>query len=62
MTVDELIRFYKVKNKSQLAKKINKGRSTLTDWETNGIPPKSQAAIEVLTKGKLKADLQALSA
>lgn len=62
MTVDQLITFYKVKNKSQLAKKIKKGRSTMTEWETNGIPPKSQAALEILTKGKLKADPEALTA
>lgn len=62
MTVEQLIAFYKVKNKSQLAKKIKKGRSTMTDWETNGIPPKSQAALEILTKGKLKADPNALTA
>ncbi|WP_284085897.1 hypothetical protein [Acinetobacter pittii] len=62
MTVDQLIAFYKVKNKSQLAKKIKKGRSTMTEWETNGIPPKSQAALEILTKGKLKADPNVLTA
>ncbi|MDQ9890095.1 hypothetical protein [Acinetobacter pittii] len=62
MTVDQLIAFYKVKNKSQLAKKIKKGRSTMTEWETNGIPPKSQAALEILTKGKLKADPKVLTA
>ncbi len=62
MTVDQLITFYKVKNKSQLAKKIKKGRSTMTEWETKGIPPKSQAALEILTKGKLKADPEALTA
>lgn len=62
MTVDQLIAFYNVKNKSQLAKKIKKGRSTMTEWETNGIPPKSQAALEILTKGKLKADPEALTA
>ena len=62
MKVSELIKFYEVKNKSQLAKKINKGRSTLTDWEAKGIPPKSQAALEILTQGQLKADPDSLSA
>ena len=62
MTVDQLITFYKVKNKSQLAQKIAAGRSTITEWEKNGIPPRTQASFEVLTEGKLKADRQAFTA
>ncbi|WP_151760443.1 hypothetical protein [Acinetobacter junii] len=62
MTVQELRDFYLVKNNSQLAKKIKCVRSTLTNWEQHGIPPRTQATFEVLTKGKLKADRQALAA
>jgi len=62
MTVDQLIAFYEVKNKSQLAQKISAARSTITEWEKNGIPPRTQASFEVLTKGKLKADLRVLTA
>jgi len=62
MTVDQLITFYEVKNKSQLAQKIAAARSTITEWEKNGIPPRTQASFEVLTEGKLKADRQALTA
>ena len=62
MTVDQLIAFYEVKNKSQLAQKISAARSTITEWEKNGIPPRTQASFEVLTNGKLKADLRALTA
>ena len=62
MTVDQLITFYKVKNKSQLAQKIAAARSTITEWEKNGIPPRTQASFEVLTEGKLKADRQAFIA
>ena len=51
-----------MKNNSQLAKKIKCVRSTLTNWEQHGIPPRTQATFEVLTKGKLKADRQALAA
>ncbi len=61
MTVDQLIAFYEVKNKSQLAQKISAARSTITEWEKNGIPPRTQASFEVLTKGKLKADLRVLT-
>lgn len=62
MTVNQLIAFYKVKNKSQLAKKISTVRSTVTEWEKNGIPPRTQTYFEVLTDGALKADRKALSA
>ncbi|KEC85386.1 MULTISPECIES: hypothetical protein [Acinetobacter] len=61
MNVEQLREFYKVKNNSQLAKKINKARSGITKWEKEGIPPRTQATFEVLTYGKLKADRQALS-
>ena len=62
MNVKQLCDFYEVKNKSQLAKKIKKGRSTVHGWEVDGIPPKTQAALELMTNGKVKADRQALSA
>ncbi|WP_298144345.1 Cro/CI family transcriptional regulator [uncultured Acinetobacter sp.] len=61
MTVIQLLVFYKVQNKSKLAKKLNVCRSTITGWEKNGIPPRTQATFEVLTNGKLKADRQALA-
>ncbi|WEI17121.1 hypothetical protein PY247_11165 [Acinetobacter proteolyticus] len=62
MNVEQLREFYGVKNNSQLAKKIQKARSGITKWEKEGIPPRTQAAFEILTKGELKADLQALTA
>ena len=62
MNVKELREFYKVENNSQLAKRINKGRSTIHGWESQGIPLGTQTMFEVLTKGKLKADRHALSA
>lgn len=58
MTVSELMKFYKVKNQSQLAKKIGRGRTTITDWKNHGIPPRTQALFEIKTAGKLKADLE----
>lgn len=62
MNVQDLKNYYKVESNPQLAKKIGSGRTTVWDWEKKGIPPRTQATFEVLTKGKLKADLQALSA
>lgn len=62
MNVQQLRDFYKVKNNSQLSKEISKGRSTISEWETKGIPPRTQAALEILTNGKLKADRGQLKA
>ncbi|MEQ1389684.1 hypothetical protein ABLT88_09310 [Acinetobacter radioresistens] len=62
MNVAELRKYYNVENNSQLAKKIKRGRSTLTGWEKEGIPFSTQASFEVKTNGELKADRQILSA
>lgn len=62
MNVAQLRRYYNVDNNSQLARKIKRGRSTLTGWEKEGIPFSTQAAFEVITNGELKADLRALTA
>ena len=61
MNVEQLRKHYKAENNSQLAKKLKKGRSTIHEWELNGIPPRTQAAIQVMTDGKLKADKAALN-
>lgn len=57
MNVKQLREYYKVDSNPQLAKKIGVGRTTVWDWETKGIPQKTQAFLELKTKGKLKADL-----
>lgn len=62
MNVKQLLDFYKVKNKSQLAKKIKCVRSNITYWEQKGIPLKRQALFELQTKGGLKVDPQKLEA
>ena len=62
MQVKDLRDFYGVKNNSQLAKEINRGRSTIHGWEIDGIPPKTQAVLELLTKCKVKADRKQLCA
>lgn len=61
MNVQNLIHHYGVLNKSQLAQKLDVGRSTLQDWEENGIPPQIQATFELQTNGVLKADRSALN-
>lgn len=61
MNVKELREFYKVESNAQLAQKIKRGRTTIWEWEAKGIPPKTQALLQLQTKGKLKADIQALA-
>jgi len=57
MNVKQLREHYKVNSNPQLAKKIGVGRTTVWDWEKKGIPLKTQALLELKTKGKLKADI-----
>ena len=57
MNVEQLREHYKVNSNPQLAKKIGVGRTTVWDWEKKGIPLKTQAFLELKTKGKLKADI-----
>ncbi|WP_431605860.1 Cro/CI family transcriptional regulator [Acinetobacter guillouiae] len=54
---------FRVENDIQLTKTIlGVTRGTISKWRHRGIPVDTQARIQVLTKGKLKADFQALSA
>lgn len=63
MTVDDLKTHFKVEKDIQLTKTIlGITRGTISKWRHKGIPVDTQARIQVLTKGKLKANLQALSA
>jgi hypothetical protein len=61
VNIDDLKAFYEAKSDADLSKKLNRPRCTIFFWKKNGIPPRTQATFEVLTKGELKADLQALS-
>lgn len=58
MNVGELREFFKVKNNSQLAKKLGRGRTTICDWDRDGIPVERQALFQIQTNGALKADLK----
>lgn len=59
MNVADLRQHFDAKNDAELARKLKKGRSTICEWKTNGIPERTQAHLQVMTNGKLKADLQA---
>ncbi len=60
MNVAQLRVFYGVKNNTLLAQKINRGRTTVWEWEKFGIPPRTQALFEITSNGELKADRKSL--
>lgn len=62
MDVNDLKKHYKCKTKRALHKKIGYSEVTLWKWEKLGIPPRTQATLELLSNGKLKADRTALVA
>ncbi|MDU6055529.1 hypothetical protein NYW84_10465 [Acinetobacter junii] len=62
MKVSDLMIYHDCKSRKELAGKTGYSTVTLWKWENNGIPAKTQAVLQVKTKGRLKADLQALSA
>ena len=57
ITVDCLITYYGLKNDTELGNRINLNKASISKWRRKGIPPKRQAVFEIITKGKLKADL-----
>lgn len=62
MKINDLMTYHDCKNRKELSEKTGYSTVTLWKWEHNGIPARTQAVLQVKTKGKLKADLQALSA
>ncbi|MDA3500749.1 hypothetical protein MKL32_03865 [Acinetobacter sp. AOR34_HL] len=62
MKISDLMNYHDCKNRKELSKKIGYSTVTLWKWEHQGIPLTTQAVLQVKTKGKLKADLQAISA
>ena len=62
MKISDLMAYHDCKNRKELSEKTGYSTVTLWKWEHNGIPARTQAVLQVKTKGELKADLQALSA
>lgn len=62
MKTADLMNHYGCKTRRDLSAKTGFSEVTLWKWDKNGIPPRTQATFEVLTKGKLKANLNALTA
>ena len=62
MTVDDLRLYYEVKTDSEVARIVCHTRGAISKWRHRGIPVDTQARLQLLTKGKVKANLQSLSA
>ncbi|MHA3117282.1 hypothetical protein E0H86_07295 [Acinetobacter sp. ANC 4635] len=62
MTVDDLRIHYGVKTDSDVARILRHTRGAISKWRHRGIPPDTQARLQLITKGKLKADLEKLTA
>ncbi|MEB5477287.1 hypothetical protein [Acinetobacter pollinis] len=58
MNTSDLKRYYKCKTRRDLSYATGYSEVTLWKWTKKGIPPRTQAFLEVKTNGKLKADLQ----
>lgn len=58
MTVDDLKNYYGVVSDAELARVLKKPRGSISRWRHEGISCKTQAMLQVLTNGKLKADLK----
>ncbi|WP_119048102.1 hypothetical protein [Acinetobacter pittii] len=62
MNLSDLMNYHGCKNKKELSKKTGYSTVTLWKWENNGIPATTQAVLQVKSEGKLKADLEVLTA
>lgn len=61
MTVDDIRAHFGAKNDSDLALKLGVVRSAISQWRSGGVPLPRQARIQIMTKGKLKADKEQLA-
>lgn len=62
MTVDDVKDHYGAESDADLARILKKTRGAISKWRSYGIPASTQAILQIQTKGKLKANLKALTA
>lgn len=58
MTVDDLLTYYKCKTAKELSAKLNLSEPLMSVWKNKGIPYLRQRDFQILTKGKLKAEIK----
>ncbi|AIL77474.1 hypothetical protein RG113_003758 [Acinetobacter baumannii] len=57
MNLQDLLDYHDCSSKQELSRKMLVSRITLWKWEKEGIPLRTQALLEIKSKGILKADL-----
>lgn len=57
ITVDILLSHYKCKNDAELARRCQVTRGAVSQWRSSGIAQNTQAIFQVMSKGRLKADM-----
>ena len=62
MTVDDLRLHFGAKTDTELAQKVGYTKGAISKWRSKGISLETQAVLQLKTNGKVKANLQALSA
>lgn len=62
MTVDDVKKYYSAESDADLARILKKTRGAISKWRSLGIPTSTQAILQIQSKGKLKANLEALTA
>lgn len=61
MNTQDLMNFYGCKTRRELSQKVGFSEVTLWKWSEHGIPLRTQALLQLQSKGKLKADLSVAS-
>ena len=56
MTVDDLRLYFGVKTDTELALKVKYTKGAVSKWRSKGISPKTEAVLQLLTNGKVKAN------
>ena len=62
MKVDDLKVYYSAKSDAELAEKLQRSRGAISKWRSRGIPLSTHAVLQIQTKGKVKANLEPISA
>ncbi|MGO2018777.1 hypothetical protein [Psychrobacter sp.] len=57
ITVDILLDHYKCKNDAELARRCQVTRGAVSQWRSGGMAQNTQVIFQVMSKGRLKADI-----